>query len=336
MGGLTYLDVFLPMIYLFLFFAVVILAAICISIGSNRTIVGIILSLLVGFVSYVSVAILGSTAFRQDEAMGFAVLSPWLVSYRQIFQPVPLRLLHFSAPVWIVYCTIYLLIAVLLVSWGHNALDTRKLQRNRRARIIGLIILNLYVAVGILCVNARHPISAKEIEDFYQFLMAILIATLPFFVLGVFTDQDVRLFLRKPLQQTFNLHNLFVNHPATGPFYLILLLTSIAVTLNLCTSVPAHSIYSGLAVLLLWIGPWLLLFLSLRLSGIQSRGIFVSYILGVLFVVLISTFYHSSKSAINVFDFFMMTPVIIFLYAATLAGFVFATLRAGRRLQRIG
>jgi len=65
MGGLSYLDLILPMIYLFLFFAVIILAAICISISSNRTIIGIILSLLVGFVSYICLAFVGAGAFRQ-------------------------------------------------------------------------------------------------------------------------------------------------------------------------------------------------------------------------------------------------------------------------------
>ena len=336
MGGLSYLDLILPMVYLFLFFAVVILAAICISIGSSRTLIGIILSLLVGFVSYISIAILGSSAFRQDEGMGFAVISPWLVAYRQIFQPVPLKLLHMSIPVWIVYCTIYILVAILLISWGHNALDTRKLQRNSRARIIGIIVLNLYIAVGILCVNGFRPITAKEIEDFYQFLMSVLIATLPFFVLGVFTDQDMLLFQRKPLQQTFHFRNLFLNHPATGPFYLITLLTTIAITLGLCTAVPAREVSGGLFVILLWIGPWLLMFISLRLSGFQGRGIFVSYILGVLLVVLIATFYHSGKSASNIFDFFMIVPMIAFLYVAALIGFIFARIRAARRLQRIG
>jgi len=267
--------------------------------------------------------------------MGFAVISPWLVSWRQIFQPVPLKLSHFAMPVWIAYCAIYTLMAVLLVSWGHNALDTRKLQRNIRARVIGMILLNLYVAVGVLCVNAYHPITAKEIEDFYQFLLAVLIATLPFFVIGVLTDRDELIFQKKPLQQTFQIRNLFLNHPATGPFYLIVLLTSIAVTLNLCTPVPARSIYGGLFILLLWIGPWLLLFLSLRVSGIRARGIFVSYVLGILLVVLISTFYHSGKTTTTIFDFFLIVPVLVFLYTATLIAFVFASVRASRRLQRI-
>jgi ABC-2 type transport system permease protein len=335
MGGLSYLDLILPMIYLFLFFAVVILGAICISIASNRTIIGIILSLLVGFVSYISLAFMGVGAFRQEEDMGFAVVSPWLVAWRQIFQPVPLRLYHFNVPVWIVYCAIYLLLALLLISWGHNALDTRKHQRNARARILGMVLLNLYVAVGVLCVNAFHAVTAKEIEDFYQFLMAILIATLPFFVVGVFTDQDIRNFRQKPLQQTFHIRNLFLNHPATGPFYLITLLASISVTLNLCTSVASGLVYGGMFVLLLWIGPWILLFLAMRLSGIQARGIFISYILGILLVTLIATFYHSGKSTSTIFDFFLIVPVIAFLYVATLIAFIVASVRASRRLQRI-
>lgn|GEM_PF-4478554 len=334
MGGLGYLDLILPILYLMLFFAVVILGAICISIGSNKTIIGIILSLLVGFVTYVSLAILGTGAYNNPEGLGFAVLSPWLVAWRQIFQPVPLRILSFSVPVWIVYCALYILLAILLISWGHNALDTRKLQRNARARIVGLILVNLYIAVGTLCLNAYRPITIKQIEDFYQILMGVLITTLPFFVVGVFTDQDEQNFLHNPLKQTFHPRNLFLNHPATGPFYLIALLTSISLTLALCTPVTVRTTMSGVFVLLLWIFPWLFLFLSLRLSGIQGRGIFVSYILGILLVVLVSTFYHSGKAANTIFDFFLITPVLIFLYIASLAAFILTSVRASRRLRR--
>jgi hypothetical protein len=194
----------------------------------------------------------------------------------------------------------------------------------------------LYVAIGVLSVNSYHPITPKQIEDFYQLIMTILITTLPFFVVGIFTDQDEMHFQRKPLQETFNVKNLFMNHPATGPFFLVVLLASISVTLMLCTSVPSKTMIGGFLILLLWIGPWLLLFLSLRLAGIQARGIFVSYILGILLVVLASTFYHSGKTANTVFDFFLITPVLIFLYVAALAAFIFTSIRASRRLRRIG
>jgi hypothetical protein len=335
MGGLTYTDLILPILYLLLFFAVVILGAICISIGSSRTLIGIILSLLVGFVAYISLAILGTSAYRDPEDVGFAVLSPWLVAWRQIFQPVPLKIFSVSVPVWIVYFILYSLLAILLVSWGHNALDSRKLQRNPRARIVGIILLNLYVAIGILSVNSYHPITVKQIEDFYQLIMSILMATLPFFVVGVFTDQDEIRFQRKPLQETFNIRNLFMNHPATGPFFLIVLLASISLTLMLCTSVPAKTSIGGFSILLLWIGPWQLLFLSLRLAGVQARGIFVSYILGILLVVLASTFYHSGKTTTTIFDFFLVTPILIFLYVAALLAFVVTSIRASQRLRRI-
>lgn len=332
MGGLTYLDLVLPLLYLILFFAVVILAAICISIGSNRTIIGIILSLLVGFVSYISLAILGSSAYREPADVGYAVLSPWLVIWRQIFAPVPLKLWGADIPVWIVYCALYILIGWLFVAWGHNALDTRKLQRNPRARILGLILINLYAATGILCLNSYRPFTPKNVEDLYQLLFLALMATVPFFVMGVFTDQDEKRFRQKPLRQTFHLKNLFLNHPATGPFYLIVLLTSISLNVLLCTAVPSKVVFGALFILMLWIFPWLLFFISMRMAGMQARGIFVSYILGISLVVLASAFYHS-KSTGSIFDFFLVTPILVAIYVASLATFLVVSLRSKRLRQ---
>ncbi len=334
MGGLTYLDLLLPILYLVLFFAVVILAAICISIGSNRTIIGIILSLLLGFVAYILLAFLGTSAYREPADVGFAVLSPWLVIWRQIFAPVPLKVGSVEIPVWIVYCLMYTLIGCLFVAWGHNALDTRKLQRNPRARIIGMILLNVYAATGILCLKAYRPITSRHIEDLYQLLLTALMITLPFFVMGVFTEQDEKRFQAMPLRQTFHPKNLFLNHPATGPFYLILLLASISLTIFLCTGVPSSVILGALFVLLLWIFPWLLFFITLRLAGVHARGIFVSYILGMLLIILEATFYHSGKSTSTIFDFFLVTPVLVSLYATSLLTFAIAGLRASKRLRR--
>ena len=332
MGGLTYLDLMLPFLYLILFFAVVILAAICISIGSNRTIIGIILSLLVGFVSYISLAILGSSAYREPADIGYAVLSPWLVIWRQIFAPVPLKIWGVDIPVWIVYCALYILIGWLFVAWGHNALDTRKLQRNPRARILGLILINLYTATGILCLNSYRPFTAKNIEDLYQLLFLALMVSVPFFVMGVFTEQDEKRFRQKPFRQTFHIKNLFLNHPATGPFYLIILLTTISINVFLCTSVPAKVVFGALFILILWVFPWLLFFISMRMAGIQARGIFVSYILGIALVILASAFYHSTKSTSSIFDFFLVTPILVSIYVASLATFLVISLRS-RRLR---
>ena len=335
MGGLTYLDLVLPLLYLILFFAVVILAAICISIGSNRTIIGIILSLLVGFVSYLSLAILGSSAYREPADVGYAVLSPWLVIWRQIFAPVPLKIWGTNIPVWIVYCALYILIGWLFVAWGHNALDTRKLQRNPRARILGLILINLYTATGVLCLNSYHPFTPKNIEDLYQLLFLALMVTLPFFVMGVFTEQDEKRFRQQPLRQTFHFKNLFLNHPATGPFYLIVLLTTISMTVVLCTPVPSKVVFGALFILTLWIFPWLLFFISMRMAGIQARGIFVSYILGIALVILASAFYHSAKSTSSIFDFFLVTPILVSIYAVSLATFLIVSLRS-KRLRLAG
>ena len=336
MGGLTYLDLVLPLLYLILFFAVVILAAICISIGSNRTIIGIILSLLVGFVSYISLAILGSSAYREPADVGYAVLSPWLVIWRQIFAPVPLKILGANIPVWIVYSALYILIGWLFVAWGHNALDTRKLQRNPRARILGLILINLYAATAILCLNSYRPFTPKHVEDLYQLLFAALMVTVPFFVMGVFTEQDEKRFRQKPLRQTFHLRNLFLNHPATGPFYLMVLLTTISINVVLCTAVPAKVVFGALFILILWVLPWLLFFIAMRLAGIQARGILVSYILGILLVILASAFYHSGKSTSSIFDYFLITPILTSIYIASLATFLVVRLRVSQRLRQAG
>ncbi len=334
MGGLTYLDLVLPLLYLVLFFAVVILAAICISIGSNRTIIGIILSLLVGFVSYISLAILGGSAYREPADVGYAILSPWLVIWRQIFAPVPLKILGANIPVWTIYCILYVLIGWLFVSWGHNALDTRKLQRNPRARIIGLILINLYTATGILCLNSYRPITAKNVTDLYQILFAALIVLLPFFVMGVLTEHDEKVFRQKPILQTFHIKNLFLNHPATGPFYLMILLASISQNVLLCTAVPSNVVYGSLFTLLLWVFPWFLFFIGLRLFGAQARGIFVSYILGVSLVILASAFYHSGKTTTTIFDYFLVTPILVSIYIASLTIFVIASLRSSKRLRQ--
>ena len=333
MGGLTYLDIILPTLYLVLFFAVVILGAICISISANRTIIGIILALLVGFVSYILLASLGTSAYRSASDVGFAVLSPWLVIWRQIFAPVPIKAGVVSIPVWVVYTALYGMLGALLISWGHNALDTRKLQRNRRARIIGLVFLNVYAATGIVCLNSYSPITSKNMEDLYQIFMGALTATLPFFVMGVFTDQDEERFRQRPLRETFHFRNLFLNHPATGPSYLIVLLGSVSLTIFLCTGVSASVITGATFIVLLWIFPWLLLFIALRLAGVQARGIFVCYVLGILLTILAATFYHAGKSTSGLFDFFLVTPILIGLYALSLLLFVTAAYRASRRLR---
>ena len=334
MGGLTYLDLILPILYLVLFFAVVILGSICISIGANRTIVGIILALLVGFVSYISLAILGTSAFRDPADIGFAVLSPWLVIWRQIFAPVSIKIGSTGIPVWLAYTVLYSLLALLFVSWGHNALDTRKLQRNRRARILGLIFLNAYTAIGILCANSYNPITSKNIDDLYQILMGVLTVAIPFFVIGVFTEQDEKEFRQKPLRQTFNFKNLFLNHPATGPFYLISIVLTISITIYLCTNLTPRIVFGATFILFLWLFPWLLLFISLRIAGIQARGIFVCYILGLLLTILASTFYHSGKSTSSIFDFFLVAPVLAGIYILSLITFVIAGFRSSRSLRR--
>ena len=313
MGGLTYTDLFLNLFYLSFFFAAVLLGSICISIISSRTIMSIILSLALGFVVSISLGIMTASVSRNAAARGFAVISPWLVTWLQVFDPSPLKVAGVDLPVWPFYVAIYAGLCLLFLCWARNALDTRKLERNPWVRILGLVLLNAYAALGILCMRSIAPVKETDIFDLYEALLACVVATLPCFALGSFTDRDSIAYLQRPVLESISPRRLFLNHPATGVTYLMLLLVSITLTLSVSSGVPISKIQHHAQLLFTWILPWLLLFVSLRLFGLRPRGIFVSYLLGTILYTIIVSFINVSKPAPKSFSEFYLPEIGVFL-----------------------
>ena len=331
MGGVTYADVFLSLFYLIFFFMVIILGAICISIVTSRTIFSIILALGLGFTLSAVLGILSGGAFRQPEFVGFAVISPWFVTWQQIFSPTPMKMGATVLPVWPFYLLIYSLLALLLLFWARNALDVRKLERNPWARILGLICVNSYVAIAIVCAHSYRPMNAADAEDFFQVIMFIIIATLPFFAAGVMTERDTTRFERQPLADSFHLKRLFLNYPPTGLPFLFLMIATIAFNFTLTSGLPWRTVSPFVSEIGLWIAPWFLLFLALRLWGLRGRILFVTYLLGTLFCTILSVFWHAPSSTQTVFSFYLTPPNIILLSVAALASYSIARIQTKRK-----
>jgi hypothetical protein len=335
MGGVTYLDIFLTLFYLIFFFMVIILGAICISIVTARTIFSIILALGLGFTLSTVLGVLSGGTFRQPELLGFAVISPWLVAWQQIFSPTPLRLFGMAVPVWPFYLIVYSLLTLLLLCWARNALDVRKLERNPWTRILGLICVNVYVAVSILCLRSYRSMNASDAEDFFQVVLFLVIATLPFFASGVLTERDTSRFERQPLLDSFDLKRLFLNYPPTGLPFLFLLTASLALNLCFASGLRWNLISPFLSQIALWIAPWLLLLLSLRLWAFRGRVIFVTYLLGTLLCTLMSVFWHTRgttpSSSQTIFSFYLTPPNVILLSVAGLGSYSIARIQARRR-----
>lgn len=313
MGGVTYADLFLTLFYLMVFFAVMILAALCISIISKRTILSIILVLAIGFVFAVLLSILSANGAQSPQSLGFSIISPWLVTWQQIFSPTPLKLLKHDLPVWPFYLAVYGLLSLMFLTWGRNALDIRKQERNIWARVLGLILVNGYVAVGLLCLRSYSPFTVKGLEDFFQGLMLVLLITLPFFAMGVFTDQDRLRFQKNPLVDTFRIPWLFHNYPATGPFYLILLVFTLSLTGGICSGLPLKLAMGYFGTLCLWLFPWLLIFTGMRLFSARPAALFVIYGIGTLLYSILAVFQSSGKNASSIISFYLVMPDIFVL-----------------------
>jgi ABC-type transport system involved in cytochrome c biogenesis permease component len=329
MGGVTYTDLFLTLFYLLVFFAVVILAAICISIVSNRTILSIILSLAAAFVVSVILAILSTTAARDATTLGFSIFSPWLVTYQQIFAPSPIKIAGQSLPVWPFYLLLYCLLGLLFLTWARNALDSRKIERNSKARIFGLLLVHSYLAIGLLCMKSYGPIREQTLKDFYQILFFIVLTTLVFFTMGGFTDRDRSGFRKRPLLQSIHPGRLFQNNPLTGPAYLIVLLLTLALSFTLISGLGWHLAFDYTSALCVWILPWLLIFSAMRLAGFRQRGFLVAYGLGTVLYVILVVFEHSGKSSpSDVFDFFIFNYSIFLLVAVSIIYYAITRLRS--------
>ena len=313
MGGLTYTDLFLSLFYLVIFFAAVLLGSICISIISSRTILSIILSLALGFVVSVSLAILTAGVSRSNSARGFAVLSPWLVTWQQIFEPTPLKVAGIDLPVWPFYVSIYACLCLLFLGWARNALDTRKLERNPWVRLLGLLLVNAYIALGVLCARSYAPIRESDIIDIYQAILGAIVVILPCFALGGFTDRDRVAFFQRPFLESINPRRVMLNYPASGVTYLMLLLVTVMITLSLASGVPISATWAHAQILFAWIIPWFLLFIALRLFGFRPRGIFVTYLLATILYTIIVSFLNAGTTTAKTFSEFYTPDIGMFL-----------------------
>lgn len=343
MGGITYMDVVLTLIYLMVFFAVIVVGAISISVVSKRTILSIILSLAIGFVVSLVISILSAATVQSPQGLGFCIISPWLVTWQQIFSPAPLKLLGFDLPVWPFYLGFYLLLGLLFVVWGRNALDSRKQERSIWARLIGLFLINGYVAVGILCVKSYTTLTIKQVEDFFSVLMTILLVTLPFFTLGTLTDRDRIAFQKHPLWESFHPRKLLLNYPPTGVFYLVVMLFTLSTVIGLCSGLPP-GITTWLMLkiscamfgtIMLWVAPWILTFTGLRLLFSKPQALFIFYGIGTLFYSIFAIFRSSGKSVNSVFEFFLVMPDIFFLVGASIIFYAIARVAAAKRIANV-
>ncbi len=333
MGGLTYSDVFLSFFYLLLFLSAMTLGAICISVIANRTIISIILALAVGAAISILFGFIGGTAFRQPAQLGFAVLSPWLVTWQQIFQPTSLKLAGVLFPVWPVYLLFYSMLILLLLVWGRNALDSRKLERNPWARLLGLVFVNLYIAIGCLCARSYSPFTANNLLDFYQVVMFIVIVTLPFFCLGTLNDRDRIHFERQPVLESLHPGKLWINYSPTGILFLVVLLLTLSINLTICMAAPWNLSFLYFKKLMTWILPWILIFAALRQSGARARTLFVTYLLTALLCTLVASFRQTSGAAKTIFDFYLNPPVLSILYGGCALYFIIARLQYKRRTE---
>jgi ABC-type transport system involved in multi-copper enzyme maturation permease subunit len=330
MGGLAYSDLFLSLFYLIVFFAVILLATICISIVSSRTILSIILSLALGFVIAIGIGIMTANVLREPRWLGFAVFSPWLVTWQQIFSPTPLKLTTWNIPIWPLYLAIYLLIGILFVCWGRNALDSRKLERNPWVRIIALLLINGYLMVGVLCQRSVGPITKSSIEDLYDLMLMVVLFTLPCFVMGTMTDKDRSLFFRKPLIESLNFKKLFLNNPATGILFLILMILTASLTMSLTSGMPFAVISEYAFTPFVWIVPWFFIFIAMRLLGFNARGLFIAYILGTILYTIIAAFDKTPASSFS--EFLVGRTRIVYPFALSLIFFLMARIRSGRKV----
>jgi ABC-type transport system involved in multi-copper enzyme maturation permease subunit len=330
MGGLSYSDLFLSLFYLTVFFSIVLLGTICISIISSRTILSIILSLALGFVVAVLAGILTSAVSNQPRWLGFAVFSPWLVTYQQIFDPTPLKLAGTTVPVWLLYLGLYLLIALLFLCWGRNALDSRKLERNPWVRLITLVLLNSYLLIGILCWRSHTVISKNAIADFFDGFMMILLFTLPCFSMGVLTDRDQYRFLKRPLIESLNVRRVLLNDPLTGILFLMLIVFTAGLNVALASGAGFKIVGEYVFLPFIWIMPWFLMFIGLRICGFRQRGLFIAYVLGTIFYTILTAF-NRDPTPSGFADFLLGDPRILIPWIIAVPFFIVTRIWSARR-----
>lgn len=332
MGGLNYIDLLLSLYYLVLFLAAITLAGICISIVASRTIFAITLCLAVAFVLAILSSFVTAAINQEPKYLGFGIFIPWLVLLQQIFSPAPLKLLGHSVPVWPFYTLLYALVCMLLVSWGRNALDTRKLERNSWSRVLGILILNYQAAIGVACWKSYPPMATAALNGIYATGFCGAVVLLPFFVLGPLSDREFTRFARAPLAESLSPARIWCNSPLTGAVYMLILVLSAGVTVTVVSRTPWGDNLGYLSFFAAWILPWFLAFAGLRLAGLQARGLFVSYLLGTTLYSIICAFQASSgKTTDDLFAFFLAPEDIVALCIAGTACYVLGRARNRRR-----
>jgi hypothetical protein len=330
MGGLAYMDLFFSLFYLMVFFAAVLLGAICISIVSSRTILAVILSLALGFVFSVVAGILAASVTRQPRWLGFTVFSPWLVTWQQIFDPTPLKLAGTILPIWPFYLVLYGLISLLFLCWARNALDTRKLERNPWVRLVSLVLLNSYLVIGVFCWRSYATVDKSAIADFFDGLMVLLLITLPAFAMGVLTDRDEIRFRRRPLIQSVNFRRIFLNDPLTGMLFLMFSIVILGVNLAYVSGVGWSVVSEYIFIPFIWIMPWFFIFIALRLFGFKQKGIFIAYVLGTIFYSIISAFGRTSAPQ-GFLDFLVGDLRIAIMWIVAIPLLIIAMIWSSRR-----
>ncbi len=332
MGGLAYSDLLLSLFYLTIFFSAVLLGTICVSIVSSRTILSIILSLALGFVVAVLAGVLTTAVSRQPRWLGFAVFSPWLVTWQQIFDPTPLKLAGQIVPIWPLYLGLYLLVGLLFVCWGRNALDSRKLERNPWVRLITLLLFNSYLLIGVLCWRSHGPINKNAISDFFDAMMILLMFTLPCFAMGTLTDRDHTRFFKKPLLESLNFRRVLMNDPLTGMLFLMLSVLIVGLNFAIASGAGIKMVSEFAFIPFIWIMPWFLIFIALRLCGFRPRGLFIAYVLGAILYVIIAAFDTNPPPA-GFTEFLIGSYRIAFPWIIAVPFFIVARIWSSRRLK---
>jgi ABC-type transport system involved in multi-copper enzyme maturation permease subunit len=329
MGGLSFTDLLFSFLYLVVFLAVVTLASLCASIAVPRTIASIMICLGLSFVVSLVISIFSGSVYNKPDLLGFALFSPWLIAAKQIFQPSPLKLLGHDFPLWPFYLFFYACAAMLFVIWGRNSLDTRKLERNPWARIVGLLLLNFYLAVGLLCMRSYAPIHAIHVTQLFDYILVFLFIVLPCFGMGILTERDQVRFEKHPMLESFHPRKLLWNYPATGMAYLILMLLTFVINVWICTGLPWSKIMTAATPTFIWAFPWLMLFSALRLAGLKQRGILQTYLLATVFYVIVSAFDRGGSKDLRAF---LILPSTILVFAS-IALITYLIVR--RRLKRV-
>jgi hypothetical protein len=180
------------------------------------------------------------------------------------------------------------------------------------------------MAVGLLCATSFAPVHPKDLQDLFSILLIILLGATPFFAMGTMTERDRLLFLKRPLIESFHPAKLLINYPPTGPFYLMILLFLFSTLIGLCTGLPMNICWGYYATLLLWVFPWTIAFVALRLMFSKPQALFIIYGIGTLLYSIFAIFRSAGRTLTSIFDFYTALPDILFFAGATVVFYAVA------------